>query len=29
MSRKRLVAEVGPHMVRLRDRIHKAVEGFF
>jgi DNA-binding IclR family transcriptional regulator len=29
MTRKRLVAEVGPRIVRLRDRIHKAVEGFF
>jgi DNA-binding IclR family transcriptional regulator len=29
MTRKRLIAEVGPRIVRLRDRIHKAVEGFF
>jgi DNA-binding IclR family transcriptional regulator len=29
MNRKRLIAEVGPRMVRLRDRIHRAVEGFF
>jgi DNA-binding IclR family transcriptional regulator len=29
MTRKRLIAEVGPRMVRLRDRLHKAVEGFF
>lgn len=29
MSRKRLVAEVGPAMVRLRDRLQKAVAGFF
>ncbi len=29
MTRKRLIAEVGPGIVRLRDRIHEAVEGFF
>jgi DNA-binding IclR family transcriptional regulator len=29
MSRKRLIAEVGPRMVGLRDRLHKAVEEFF
>jgi DNA-binding IclR family transcriptional regulator len=29
MSRKRLLTEVGPRMVRLRDRIHKSVQGFF
>jgi DNA-binding IclR family transcriptional regulator len=29
MNRKKLLAEVGPRMVRLRDRIHKAVQGFF
>jgi DNA-binding IclR family transcriptional regulator len=29
MSRKRLLTEVGPRMVRLRDRIHKSVLGFF
>jgi hypothetical protein len=26
---KKLIAEVGPRMVSLRDRIHKAVQGFF
>jgi DNA-binding IclR family transcriptional regulator len=29
MTRKRLTTEVGPRMVRLRDRIHRSVEGFF
>jgi DNA-binding IclR family transcriptional regulator len=29
MNRKRLLTEVGPRMVRLRDRIHKSVQGFF
>jgi DNA-binding IclR family transcriptional regulator len=29
MTRKRLMTEVGPRIVRLRDRIHKAVHGFF
>jgi DNA-binding IclR family transcriptional regulator len=29
MSRKRLITEVGPRIVQLRDRIHKVVEGFF
>ena len=29
MTRKRLIAEVGPRVVKLRDRIQKAVEGFF
>ena len=29
MTRKRLTSEVGPRMVRLRDRIHRSVEGFF
>jgi DNA-binding IclR family transcriptional regulator len=29
MTRKKLIGEVGPRMVRLRDRIHKAVQGFF
>jgi DNA-binding IclR family transcriptional regulator len=29
MTRKRLIAEVGPRIVRLRDRIQKAVQGFF
>jgi DNA-binding IclR family transcriptional regulator len=28
-SRKRLVEEVGPRMLRLRDRIHEAVQGVF
>jgi hypothetical protein len=29
MTRKKLLTEVGPRMVRLRDRIHKSVQGFF
>jgi DNA-binding IclR family transcriptional regulator len=29
MTRRKLLTEVGPRMVRLRDRIHKAVQGFF
>jgi DNA-binding IclR family transcriptional regulator len=29
MTRKRLVTEVGPRMVRLRDRIHRSVQGYF
>jgi DNA-binding IclR family transcriptional regulator len=29
MTRKRLLTEVGPRIVRLRDRIHKSVQGFF
>jgi DNA-binding IclR family transcriptional regulator len=29
MNRKRLITEVGPRMVRLRDRIHRSVQGLF
>jgi DNA-binding IclR family transcriptional regulator len=29
MTRNRLLTDVGPRMVRLRDRIHKSVQGFF
>jgi DNA-binding IclR family transcriptional regulator len=29
MNRKRLITEVGPRMVRLRDRIHRSVQGYF
>jgi DNA-binding IclR family transcriptional regulator len=29
MTRKRLIAEVGPRMVRLRDSVHRSVQGYF
>jgi DNA-binding IclR family transcriptional regulator len=29
INRKRLLTEVGPHMVELRDRIYKSVQGLF